>query len=214
MRCAAVRAQWTGRDCRLWRAARARGEAHGKHVGHVRDLGRVCEFDLLVEVVRVLPSGARAGHTRCGESCWPGGRGWRVTAWCARSGSAARTQWRGRDCRLGGGPGARGGAHLKHVAHVRDAFRVEFDRLVECRRALCARRVASRARWGRARLCTDLGAQWAHRGTRTSNMSLMSVTLDVSENSIFWLNACASCRGARAGYTVRGELQFALGGGR
>ena len=47
-----------------------------------------------------------------------------------------------------------------------------------------------------------------HRGASTSNMSLMSVTLDVSVNSIFWLNVCASCRGARAGqHTVRGELR-------
>ena len=34
------------------------------------------------------------------------------------------------------------------------------------------------------------------------------MTWDVSVNSIFWLNVCASCRGARAGqHTVRGELR-------
>ena len=92
--------------------------------------------------------GSQAGYMRCGESCGPGGRGRRVTAWCARSGSAARTQWRGLDCRLGGGRGE----------------------------------------------------------ALTTNMSLMSVTLFVS-NLIGWLKTDAPCvpEGSQAGHGGEGR---------
>ena len=46
---------------------------------------------------------------------------------------------------------AQGGEHFEHAVHVRDAFRVEFDGLVEGRCALCARRIASTH-------CRSLGA--------------------------------------------------------
>ena len=103
------------------------------------------------------------------------------------------------------------GAHGEHVAHVRDAGRVEGQRLVERRRVLpsrkegvrcgvrCgpgaggrgpaaayerhARREGPAVKVGGSRACAE----------RTVNMPLMSVTLDVSKLSD-WLNALADCR--------------------
>ena len=61
-----------------------------------------------------------------------------------RDRGARSVQGRRRDCGLAGaGRGARGSAHLKHVARVRDAGDVPAQRLVEGPRALP--RVASRA---------------------------------------------------------------------
>ena len=102
-------------------------------------------------------------------------------------------------------------AHLEHPAHLRDAGRVEAERLVELRRFLSsrkegvrcgarcgpevgrrgsaaaqerhARREGPAVKAGRARACAE----------RTANMMLMVVTLDVSKLS-GWLNACAPCR--------------------
>ena len=91
-----------------------------------------------------------------------------------------------------------GGAHPEHLAHVRDAGRVEAERLVERIRFL----QAGRREWGAGR-----GAGWEMRGRgataaraacrwgggateeirrraweeRTQNISLMSVTLEVSQ---------------------------------
>ena len=76
--------------------------------------------------VCALPS--RREGIRCGRRCGPGGqegggRRWRKQ----RAGERARLQIRGR---------ARGGAHVEHVAHDRDAGGVEAQRMVERRRGL------------------------------------------------------------------------------
>ena len=56
-----------------WRKWHARGQgtrgAHGKHVAHGRDLGRV-EAERLVELVHALPS--REAGMRRGKRCRPG----------------------------------------------------------------------------------------------------------------------------------------------
>ena len=108
------------------------------------------------------------------------------------------------------------GAHIKHVAHVCDAGRVEIERLVE-------RRVLPSRRWGirseaRCEAERQMGsgaavAQVACRGgpggrlgtgqaaERTRNMEFMDVTLDVSKLS-GWLNA-VFCRVEGGGYEAR-----------
>ena len=149
------------------------------------------------------------GHTIRGEM-WAG---WREAAGDrgARSVQArARLQIWGR---------ARGGAHVEHAVHVRDAGGVEVQRLVERMGALP--RVARRAYaavggagWagGRRRASTvhaacmgrldcRLGA--GHGEERTRNMLAMSVTLEVSKPS-GWLNRPAYCRESQGGHTVRG----------
>eukprot|EP00964_Phaeocystis_antarctica_P031102 scaffold17599_cov43-Phaeocystis_antarctica.AAC.1 len=108
------------------------------------------------------------------------------------------------------------GAHVEHVAHVRDAGRVEAQRLVERRRVLPSRKEGVRCRsrcglgggrtWagGSARAaCTARGPGCEGGGAkacaeRTLNMPSMSVTLDVSKLS-GWLNAAAPCRVERRG---------------
>ena len=110
------------------------------------------------------------------------------------------------------------GAHVEHVAHVRDAGRVEAQRLVERRRALPSRKEGVRcgARCGpgaggrgpaaaherHAReegLAVKAGGARACAG-RTWNMPPMSVTLDVSKKLSGWLNADAPCRVERRVY--------------
>ena len=114
--------------------------------------------------------------------------------------------------REAGGCVCRGdGAHVEHAVHVRDAGRVEVQRLVERVRVLPSRKQGARCgarcgpevgrrgsaaaqerharregpavKAGRARACAE----------RTANMMLMVVTLDVSKLS-GWLNADAYCR--------------------
>ena len=95
----------------------------------------------------------------------------------------------------------------KHVAHVRDAGRVEAQRLVERRRALPSRkggigRGETRGREGcgeaaaahaACRKAPTVETECRARAERTENIHPMSVTLDVSRLSD-WLNADAPCR--------------------
>ena len=108
----------------LQMGGRACTEAHIKHFVHVRDAGCV-ETQRLVEHFRDLPSG-KGGYEE-GETprVW-GGR--EVTGRCK-----LRV---GEDAAADGRQDTRGEAHLKHVAHVRDAGGVEAQRLVERRRIL------------------------------------------------------------------------------
>jgi len=110
------------------------------------------------------------------------------------------------------------GAHVEHAAHVRDAGRIEAQRLVERRRVLPSRKAGVRcgARcgpgcgriWagGSARAaCTARGpgcegwAGYRACAERTLNIWFMVVTLDVSKLS-GWLNADADCRVERRAY--------------
>eukprot|EP00964_Phaeocystis_antarctica_P045222 scaffold26021_cov41-Phaeocystis_antarctica.AAC.1 len=70
---------------------------------------------------------SKGGHTMRGEVLWPGGGSQRATAVHAACG-------RGLDCSFGSR--ARGGAHVEHGVHARDAGGVEAQRLVERRRVL------------------------------------------------------------------------------
>jgi hypothetical protein len=102
------------------------------------------------------------------------------------------------------GLGAKGtrGAHVEHVAHVRDAGGVKAQRLVEVRRALPSRREGMRCggERGGSRVAGGPVVWWRHdkrhargkgptqglgakgtRGERTKNMWYMSVTLEVSQ---------------------------------
>ena len=103
------------------------------------------------------------------------------------------------------------GAHPEHVTHVRDAGRVEAERLVERIRGLPSRKEGARCR---ARCGPKAGEGVGRRrherharregpavkaggyracAERTENMPSMSVTLDVLKLS-GWLNAVANCR--------------------
>ena len=75
--------------------------------------------------VCALPS--RKEAMRCGARCEPGGREAAGDGGARSVQGRARLQIRGR---------ARGGAHVEHAVHVRDAGGVEAQRLVERRRAL------------------------------------------------------------------------------
>ena len=97
--------------------------AHEEHAVHDCDAGGV-EAQRLVERGRALPS-PKAGMLRgrqAGQET--GGRG----------GGGLSDARRGPDWWVGGT--GRRGAHLKHVLHVRDAGRVEAQRLVELIRVL------------------------------------------------------------------------------
>eukprot|EP00964_Phaeocystis_antarctica_P140615 scaffold105480_cov45-Phaeocystis_antarctica.AAC.1 len=110
---------------RLQIGGRPRGGAHSEHPVHPCDAGGV-EAQRLVERLRDLPRVERRAYgagRRAGREAEGGGRP-RCTQ---RAGERARLQIWGR---------ARGGAHVEHVAHVRDAGGVEAQRLVERRRAL------------------------------------------------------------------------------
>ena len=104
------------------------GAAHGKHVAHVRNAGRV-PAQGLVEGARVLPRVASRAHGA--------GRAARA-ARLARSG-----QGRGLRLQRSGAKRAGSTAHAKHVDHVRDAGGVPAQGLVEGVRGLP--RVARRA---------------------------------------------------------------------
>ena len=139
-----------------------------------------------------------------GSGIGPGGR--EGVAWVAAMQAACTGGWPGS--RLWG-QGTRG-AHIEHPLHIRDAGRVEAERLVERVRTLPSQKVGMRcgkrcgpggvralcvaatqsACTGRARLKAG-GAR--ARAERTQNIDNMVVTLDVSKLS-GWLNALASCR--------------------
>ena len=113
------------------------------------------------------------------------------------------------------------GAHRKHVRHVRDAGRVEAQRLVERIRVLLSakggrlggRQAGQEAegRGGGSPSDAQHGPDWsvvARAGAeRTRNMYAMSVTLEVSKVS-GWLNACAYCRVQRGAWEA-GDMQSA-----
>ena len=118
-------------------------------------------------------------------------------------------------------------AYRKHVSHVRDARRVEAQRLVERIRPLPSRKegVRSGARckpgqwaWGDGGIrtaCRWGGGGSGARAERTRNMPPMLVTLDVPKLS-GWLNVDASCRVGRRALTMRGAVRAGRreGGGR
>ena len=108
--------------------------AHVEHVVHECDAGRV-EAQRLVERHRALPS--RKGGIRCGARC--GRRGGNGVGRRRRKRHARG----GPDSRLGATQGTRG-AHPEHVAHVRDAGRVEAQWLVERLRLLPSRKEGMR----------------------------------------------------------------------
>eukprot|EP00964_Phaeocystis_antarctica_P045660 scaffold26294_cov60-Phaeocystis_antarctica.AAC.2 len=133
--------------------------------------------------------------------------------------------WAGRRRTTAAQAAARGGAHVEHVVHARDAGCVEAQWLVERRRALPrVERRAYRAGRGAAReAADDRGASSVQEGLdcrlrvghgeeRTPNMMCMSVTLEVSKLS-GWLNADAPCRESKGGHTVRGEIGGRARGG-
>ena len=92
-----------------------------EHLVHGRDLGRI-EAERLVEHRRALPS--RKAGMQCAARCELGGvralGGGDAIGMCTRGGTDSRL-W---------GQGTRG-AHPEHAVHVRDAGRVEAERLVE-----------------------------------------------------------------------------------
>ena len=194
------RARSVQRRARVQIWGRPRGGAHPEHVAHVRDAGGV-ESQRLVERRRILPRVERRadGAVRA------------AARKAAGSGRPRGTQRAGEGSNVELGQGTRGGAHGEHDDHVRDAGGVEAQRLVERRRGLpsrkedvrcgarCgpgaggrglaaaherhARREGPAVKAGGARACAE----------RTTNITLMSVTLDVSKLS-GWLNAAADCR--------------------
>ena len=96
-RCGGEGAQGRGCGCRL--GGRACGGAHVKHLAHGCDAGGV-QAQWLVELVRLLPRVAKAGHTRCGASCRPGGARRRATAvHAACTGERVRLQIGGQGVR-------------------------------------------------------------------------------------------------------------------
>eukprot|EP00964_Phaeocystis_antarctica_P058275 scaffold34558_cov52-Phaeocystis_antarctica.AAC.2 len=97
---------------------------------HARSAPGTCEAQRLVEHRRVLPS--RKGGIRCGARRGPGGE----RVWGGGGASDMHGEGPTEGC---GGQGTRG-AHVKHVAHVCDAGRVEAQRLVEGQRPLPSRK--------------------------------------------------------------------------
>eukprot|EP00964_Phaeocystis_antarctica_P136110 scaffold100520_cov42-Phaeocystis_antarctica.AAC.1 len=84
--------------------------AHFEHAVHVLHAGRV-EAQRLVERLRVLPS--RKEGVQCGARCRRGGG-----RACVGNGASGM---HGEGPTKGWGPQGMRRAHLKHVAHVRDA---------------------------------------------------------------------------------------------
>ena len=119
----AVQAACT-RMARQKAGAEGTGGAHKEHGVHVRDLGRV-EAQRLVERHRVLPS--RKEGIRDEARCGPGG----MRAW-----GGGASGMHGCMARLKVGGQGTGGAHKEHGVHVRDAGRVEAQRLIERLRLL------------------------------------------------------------------------------
>ena len=104
--------------------------AHPEHVAHGCDAGRV-EAQRLVEGRRALPS-RKGGHTRCGPRCGPGGAGGRAAQRRCKNGMCVHAE--ALFLRL------TRRAHPEHDLHVRDAGRVEAQRLVESKRLLPSRK--------------------------------------------------------------------------
>ena len=177
-----------------------------EHAAHVRDARRV-EAQRLVER-RPLPRVGKEGMRCVGRGMRVGRREMRRTI------AVHAACWRGLDrehvhaqgwAAIGGRAG--GGAHVEHLEHARDAGGVEAQRLVERRRALprVKRRACGEGRGMRGGSREAAGNRDAgsvqvrarlqiggagHGEERTKNMSLMSVTLEVSKLS-GWLNADA-----------------------
>ena len=107
--------------------------------------------------------------------------------------------------------------HPEHEAHVRDAGRVEAQRLVERFRVLPSRKRENR--WGGGRACGVQGkarieSERREQAECTLNMVFIVVTRDVSKLS-GWLNAFASCRvERRANGTAVGRAVAATCRGR
>ena len=103
--------------------------------------------------------------------------------------------------------------NLKHFVHVYDAGCVEVQRLVERPRSLPSRKGvydAGRSPRGGSRACSVQEKTRLESGRRarvecTSNISAMTVTLDVSKFT-GWLKAFASCRVKRGGVRC-GEVE-------
>ena len=108
--------------------------AHVKHLAHVLDAGRV-DAQRLVELRHALALPSRKEGVRCGATCGPGAGG--------RGPAAAHHEHHARGegpaVKAGGVEGMRG-AHREHVVHVRDAGRVEAQRLVERNSVLPSRK--------------------------------------------------------------------------
>eukprot|EP00964_Phaeocystis_antarctica_P029952 scaffold16885_cov51-Phaeocystis_antarctica.AAC.1 len=113
-------------SARLQIGNRARGGAHNEHGAHGRDAGGI-EAQRLVERRRALPRVERRAYDvlRGAEYREAGGGG---RPRCTRGVQGrAQVQMRSR---------ARGGAHVEHGVHGRDAGGIEAQRLVERRSAL------------------------------------------------------------------------------
>eukprot|EP00964_Phaeocystis_antarctica_P010221 scaffold5611_cov48-Phaeocystis_antarctica.AAC.3 len=176
------------RRARMQIGGRARGGAHVEYEVHARDAGGV-EAQRLVERRRGLPRVEWRAYGAVGGVARNAGGGGRPRCTHSLQGRA-RLQIGGR---------ARGGAHVEHEVHARDAGGVEAQRLVERPRALprVERRaygavggVAREAGGGGRSRCKQgagegstarLGA--GHGEERTMNMRTMVVTLEVSKLS-------------------------------
>ena len=126
--------------------------AHGNHVVHGRDAGRV-EVQRLVERRGALPS----QKERIRAEVRAGG-GWRGTVWWRKRGHA----W-GEGPTIKAGIGHARGAHSEHALHVCDFGRVnEAQWLVEGRRGLPSRQRGQNIRGevGGGRTWGSGGAQW------------------------------------------------------
>ena len=127
----------------------------------------------------------------------------------------------GRGSAADWGQGTRGGAHIEHEGHARDAGGVEAQRLVERKRGLprvektgmrCGARVCGSADGGdgvqravEARLQTG-GSTGVERTWNMEPISMLCVTPEVSKLS-GWLNADAYCRESKGGHTVLGKVR-------
>eukprot|EP00964_Phaeocystis_antarctica_P061666 scaffold36871_cov49-Phaeocystis_antarctica.AAC.1 len=191
-----------GLDCRF--GARQRGGVHLEHGAHGRDAGGV-EAQRLVERLRFLPE---RGYAVRGEVQSTGRAG------DGRRPRDTQRAWGGARLQVGGR--ARGGAHDEHVLHVRDAGRVEGQRLVERRRLLS--RVERRgydAGRGSGREAGGSGRPRCKRRAgegSTAGGSRVRGGAHVSKLS-GWLNADAPCADSRTEGT-RCWARFGPGGER
>ena len=186
--------------------------AHVEHAVHVRDAGRV-EAQRLVERRRGLPS--RKEGMRCGARC---GAGLRGRQGVGRGRRKQRAEGRGSVQNLG--RQGRRGAHPEHVEHVRDAGRVEAQRLVESRGALPSRKegmrrgarrragrrhgaAAAQAARARGRLRLKAGGQ----GTRGAHVKHGGHVRDAERVEAQRLVESRSALPSRKqGYATRGEV--------
>ena len=139
---------------------------------------------------------------------------------------ASRAQGRGLDCRFGAGHGEERTWNISYMFVTLEVSKLSgwLKARASCRverRAYGAERGAAREAEGRratavhvacrAGLDCRLGAR--HGEERTSNMRVMSVTLDVSKLS-GWLNAVALCRVERRACDAGREMRAGEAGGR